>query len=104
MVPTTAVTVVEHDEKLAVVDPLATIPSRLHGLRRPSPRPGRKHGPPGLTFIHPERFEAPGAAAPTFVAFVSSIIESGTPPEAMDAVRGRLADLELPPYDCLTPR
>ena len=38
-----------------------------------------------------------------FAAFVSSIIESGTPPGQMGAVRSRLKELHLEPYDCLSP-
>ena len=34
---------------------------------------------------------------------MSSIIESGTPPSQMAAVRGRLKDVGLEPYDCLSP-
>jgi hypothetical protein len=38
-----------------------------------------------------------------YPAFVSSIIESGTPPDQMGAVRSRLKELRLEPYDCLSP-
>ena len=38
-----------------------------------------------------------------FAAFVSSIIESGTPPSRMGAVRSQLQELGLEPYDCLSP-
>jgi hypothetical protein len=41
--------------------------------------------------------------ASRFAAFVSSIIESGTPPDQMGAVRSRLKELRLEPYDCLSP-
>ena len=44
-----------------------------------------------------------GWAAPEFAAFVSSVIESGTPPDQMPAVRARLRELNLEPYDCLSP-
>jgi hypothetical protein len=44
-----------------------------------------------------------GWAAPEFAAFVSSIIESGAPPDQMPAVRARLKELRLEPYDCLSP-
>jgi S-(hydroxymethyl)glutathione synthase len=44
-----------------------------------------------------------GWAPPEFAAFVSSIIESGTPPEQMPAIRARLKELHLEPYDCLSP-
>nr|MDQ3027907.1 glutathione-dependent formaldehyde-activating protein [Pseudomonadota bacterium] len=36
-------------------------------------------------------------------AFVSSIIESGADPANMGAVRARLKQLGLEPYDCLSP-
>jgi S-(hydroxymethyl)glutathione synthase len=57
----------------------------------------------GLDFIHPELFEEEGAAAPVFAAFVSSIIETGVSPDLMPAVRARLEELGLEPYDCLSP-
>ena len=44
-----------------------------------------------------------GWSAPGFAAFVSSIIEQGTPPAKMDGVRARLKELTLDPYDCLSP-
>jgi S-(hydroxymethyl)glutathione synthase len=63
----------------------------------------RNHPFFGFDFIHPELFRAQGWAAPEFAAFVSSVIESGTPPAQMGAVRGRLRELGLEPYDCLSP-
>jgi S-(hydroxymethyl)glutathione synthase len=57
----------------------------------------------GLDFVHTERSAESGWAPPTFAAFVSSIIESGANPDNMDAVRARLVELGLPPYDCLSP-
>jgi S-(hydroxymethyl)glutathione synthase len=44
-----------------------------------------------------------GWAAPEFAAFVSSIIESGARPDQMNAIRARLKELKLEPYDCLSP-
>jgi S-(hydroxymethyl)glutathione synthase len=44
-----------------------------------------------------------GWAAPGFAAFVSSIIEAGASPANMGAVRSRLKELGLEPYDCLSP-
>jgi S-(hydroxymethyl)glutathione synthase len=100
------VAVVENGDKLKVVDSTALIQRHacqacgvhLHG-------PVEREGHPfyGLTFIHPELFEEDGADAPTFAAFVSSIIEAGMQPSKMDAVRARLVELGLPPYDCLNP-
>lgn len=104
--PSGSVTVLENGDKLAVVDTGALIQRHactacgvhMHG-------PVKKAGHPfdGLSFVHPERFEQPGSAAPTFAAFVSSIIESGVDPDSMGEVRGRLKALGLEPYDCLNP-
>jgi S-(hydroxymethyl)glutathione synthase len=57
----------------------------------------------GLDFVHTELSKENGWAAPTFAAFVSSIIESGYKPEGMGDVRARLKELKLEPYDCLSP-
>ena len=57
----------------------------------------------GFDFIHVELSPDKGWAAPEFAAFVSSIIESGTKPDQMGAVRARLRELKLEPYDCLSP-
>ena len=57
----------------------------------------------GLDFIHPELFQEGGSAAPGFAAFVSSVLESGVQPGEMDGIRGRLKELGLEPYDCLSP-
>jgi S-(hydroxymethyl)glutathione synthase len=57
----------------------------------------------GFDFVHTELSKDTGWSAPEFAAFVSSIIESGTKPEQMSAVRARLRELKLEPYDCLSP-
>jgi S-(hydroxymethyl)glutathione synthase len=57
----------------------------------------------GFDFIHTELSKDEGWSAPEFAAFVSSIIESGTKPDQMGAVRSRLKELGLEPYDCLSP-
>ena len=57
----------------------------------------------GLDFIHTELSDQKGWSAPEFAAFVSSIIESGAKPDQMGAVRGRLKELGLEPYDALSP-
>jgi S-(hydroxymethyl)glutathione synthase len=57
----------------------------------------------GLDFIHVELSKDSGWAAPEFAAFVSSVIESGAKPDQMGAVRARLKQLGLEPYDCLSP-
>jgi S-(hydroxymethyl)glutathione synthase len=62
-----------------------------------------KHPFFGLDFVHTELSAQSGWAPPEFAAFVSSIIESGTDPKLMGAVRDRLRQLGLEPYDCLSP-
>jgi len=57
----------------------------------------------GLDFIHTELSGDEGWSGAEFAAFVSSIIESGFGPDRMAAVRSRLKELGLEPYDCLSP-
>lgn len=105
VVPDDKVHVVENGDKLAVVDPSALIQRHactacgVHMVGKVE----RDHPFKGLDFVHPERFEETGWAEPTFAAFVSSIIESGTDPVEMEGVRRQLRDIGLEPYDCLSP-
>ena len=58
----------------------------------------------GFDFVHTELSKDSGWSAPEFAAFVSSIIEGGgAAPDQMTAVRARLKELGLEPYDCLSP-
>jgi S-(hydroxymethyl)glutathione synthase len=57
----------------------------------------------GLDFVHTELSAQDGWSAPEFAAFVSSILEQGYDPAKMDAVRARLKELGLEPYDALSP-
>ncbi len=57
----------------------------------------------GLDFVHTELSAEKGWSPPEFAAFVSSIIESGVDPKRMPAIRARLSELKLPPYDALSP-
>jgi S-(hydroxymethyl)glutathione synthase len=106
VVPRDSVSVTENGDKLKIVDEKATIQryactgcgTHLYGRVE-----NKAHPFYGLDFIHPELFEEQGAAAPEFAAFVSSIIETGVDPSKMDGVRGRLNELGLKPYDCLSP-
>jgi len=106
VVPKANVQVTQNGDKLKVVNPSALIQrhactgcgAHLYG---PVERP--KHAFEGLVFIHPELSRESGWAPPGFAAFVSSIIEAGTPPSRMGAIRGRLKELKLEPYDCLSP-
>lgn len=100
------VTVTAHADKLQVVNPAATIKRhacKVCGVHMFGRIDNTAHAFYGLDFVHTERAAHGGWAAPTFAAFVSSIIESGADPASMDAVRARLAELSLPPYDCLSP-
>ena len=100
------VAIVEHGEKLEIVDPSATI--QRHACKDCGTHMfGRieNEGHPfhGLDFVHTELSNQDGWSPPEFAAFVSSIIESGTPPDQMPAIRARLNELGLPPYDALSP-
>jgi S-(hydroxymethyl)glutathione synthase len=62
-----------------------------------------QHAFHGFDFVHTELADRPGFDGPGFGAFVSSVIEGGVPPKHMDAIRARLTELGLTPYDCLSP-
>lgn len=106
VVPRDKVTVTDNADKLEVVDPNATI--QRHACSRCGVHMfGRIENPDhpfyGLDFIHTELSSEQGWSEPQFAAFVSSIIETGTDPALMHAVRARLRTLGLEPYDCLSP-
>jgi S-(hydroxymethyl)glutathione synthase len=105
VVPTAKVTVLENGDKLAVVNPNATIlrhACKVCGTHMHAPVE-KDHAFKGLTFIHPELSRESGWAPAGFAAFVSSVIESGVAPDRMDAIRGRIREVGLVPYDCLNP-
>jgi S-(hydroxymethyl)glutathione synthase len=98
--------VTQHPEKLKVVDANAAIQRyacKDCGVHMYGRIESSKHPFYGLDFVHTELSPQSGWAAPTFAAFVSSIIESGADPKTMDAVRSHLRQIGLPPYDCLSP-
>ena len=107
VVPRDKLSVAANGDKLAVVDEQATI--QRHACRDCGTHMyGRienlDHPFYGLDFIHTELSPQQGWEEPRFAAFVSSIIEGGgARPEQMDAVRARLNELGLPPYDALNP-
>jgi len=93
-------------DKLQVVDSKATIQRhacKACGVHMYGRIENTAHPFFGLDFIHTELSNTSGWAPPGFAAFVSSIIESGADPSNMGAVRARLVELGLPPYDCLSP-
>lgn len=106
VVPRDNVSVIANEDKLVVVDPNATIQRHACkecGVHMYGRIENKEHPFYGLDFIHTERSNEEGWAPPGFAAFVSSIIESGASPDNMGAVRARLVELGLPPYDCLSP-
>jgi S-(hydroxymethyl)glutathione synthase len=84
VVPRDKLSVTANADKLKVVDPSATI---------------QRYACTGCGVHMYEQ----GWSPPEFAAFVSSIIESGADPANMGAVRARLKQLGLEPYDCLSP-
>ena len=106
VVPRDNLSVVENGDKLAVVDPGATIQRyacKGCGVHMYGRIENKAHPFYGLDFVHPELFQEPGWAAPEFAAFVSSVIEAGVSPDRMGGIRSRLKELGLEPYDCLSP-
>lgn len=100
------VSVAANEDKLQIVDTKATIQRHACkecGVHMYGRIENKAHPFYGLDFIHTERSSESGWAPPEFAAFVSSIIESGADPANMGAVRARLTELKLPPYDCLSP-
>jgi S-(hydroxymethyl)glutathione synthase len=98
--------VTQNADKLAVVNPAAPIQRYACtgcGVHMFGRIESSSHPFYGLDFVHPELSNEPGWAAPEFAAFVSSIIEAGADPAGMGAVRSRLKELGLEPYDCLSP-
>ena len=106
VVPRDKLRVLEHKEKLAVVDDTAAIQHvackecAVHMYGRIE---NDKHPFYGLDFVHPELSGEEGWAPPEFAAFVSSVIEAGVSPDRMGAIRNRLRELKLEAYDCLSP-
>jgi S-(hydroxymethyl)glutathione synthase len=96
----------QNADKLKVVDASAAIQRyacRDCGVHMYGRIENTKHPFYGFDFIHTELSKDQGWSAPEFAAFVSSVIESGTKPDQMPAIRARLKELRLEPYDCLSP-
>lgn len=106
VVPRDKLEVTANAAKLKVVDPAAVIKRHACkdcGVHMYGRIEDKNHPFYGLDFIHTELSDNEGWSPPEFAAFVSSIIESGYPPERMGEVRKRLHKLGLEPYDCLSP-
>ena len=106
-VPRDKLEVTQHGEKLEIVDTNVSIQRhacKVCGTHMFGRIENRDHPFYGLDFIHVELSKDSGWEEPRFAAFVSSVIEGGgARPEQMDAVRARLTELGLPPYDSLSP-
>ncbi|ANU14420.1 Glutathione-dependent formaldehyde-activating enzyme [Planococcus halocryophilus Or1] len=106
VVPRENVEVISNEDKLAIVDETTAIQRHFctecnaHMFGRIE---NKDHAFYGLDFVHTELSEDKGWSAPQFAAFVSSIIETGTPTSEMDGIRKKLNDLGLPTYDVLSP-
>lgn len=101
-----AVNIVQNGDKLEIVN--ADAPIQRHrcgecGVHMFGRIENRDHPFYGLDFVHSELSSEEGWSAPEFAAFVSSVIESGVDPSRMDAIRARLRELGLEPYDALSP-
>ena len=104
--PRANLSVTANADKLKVVDPNAAIKRyacKDCGVHMYGRIDNTGHPLHGVDFFHTELSSDQGWAPPEFAAFVSSIIESGADPASMGAVRGRLKELGLEPYDCLSP-
>jgi len=98
--------VASNAEKLKVVDSAAAIQRHACigcGVHMYGRIENKNHPFYGFDFVHTELSKENGWSAPEFAAFVSSIIESGTKPDQMGAIRARLKELKLEPFDCLSP-
>jgi S-(hydroxymethyl)glutathione synthase len=106
VVPRANLSVTAHADKMKVVDLSAAIKRYACngcGVHLYGRIDNDKHPFFGLDFIHTELSAEKGWAPAEFAAFVSSVIESGVNPGHMSAVRAKLKELGLEPYDCLSP-
>lgn len=106
VIPRDKLKVTANAQKLKIVDESAAIQRYACtgcGVHMYGRIENKNHPFYGFDFVHTELSSDQGWAAPEFAAFVSSIIEAGTRPDQMGAVRARLQELGLPTYDCLSP-
>ena len=106
VVPRENLEVTKNADKLEIVDPSAAIQRyacKECGAHMYGRIENKDHPLYGLDFVHTELALEPGWSPPEFAAFVSSVIESGVDPSRMPAIRARLREIGLEPYDCLSP-
>jgi S-(hydroxymethyl)glutathione synthase len=105
LVPDDAAKIVAGQEKLQIVASKNTIQRhacRFCGVHMVGRVENTDHHFFGLAFVHPELSRG-RTGTPEFAGFVSSIIESGTSPTQMRAVRKSLNALGIPAYDSFSP-
>jgi len=105
VIPDGNVQVKANGDKLAILDPNATIlrhACKECGVHLYGPIE-KDHAFKGLSFVHTELSDEKGWQEPQFAAFVSSLIEQGYPPENIGEVRDKLRAIGLEPYDALSP-
>ena len=106
VVPRDKLSVASNGGKLKIVDEKAAIQRHACttcGVHLFGRIENKNHPFFGFDFIHTELSAQKGWDGPGFAAFCSSVIESGTPPSQMDAVRKTISDKGLATYDCLNP-
>ena len=105
VVSSDGIEVTANADRLATVDPTQGV--RRHacrdcGVHLYGDAADANHHFYGLCFIHPELAAEPPCGGPEFAGFVSSLIETGTSPSLMEAIRTRLAALKIPAYDAFS--
>lgn len=107
VVPRETVEVIKNEDKLAIVDESAAIQRHYCkecGAHMYGRIENKDHAFYGLDFVHTELSEEKGWSEPQFAAFVSSVIETGTPVSKMANIREELINMGLPTYDVLSPK
>lgn len=107
VVPRDKLSVVKNADKLKVLDENAPIQRHVCsecGVHMFGRVEDKNHHFYGLDFIHVELSKDQGWPPIQFAGFVSSITESGADPTELDAVRARIRELGLEPYDEFSPQ
>ncbi len=107
VIPRDKLSVVKNADKLKVLD--EDVPIQRHvcsecGVHMFGRVEDPQHHFYGLDFIHLELSKDKGWPPVQFAGFVSSIVESGADPSQLDAVRARIRELGLEPYDEFSPQ
>lgn len=106
VVPRDRLEVIKNADKLTVANPGASVQRHVcsgcgtHMFGRVE---DEHHHFFGLDFVHLELSKDEGWPPVQFAGFVSSLVESGTDPGELDAIRDRIRALGLKPYDAFSP-